>query len=55
MYDNKQHKIILIFVALFSLIAVGTSGYMVLEGMDLLDALYMTVDWPDCAGYKKAG
>ncbi len=53
MHDNKQQRISLIFIALFFLIAVGTSGYMVLEGMDLLDALYMTIITISTVGYRE--
>lgn len=51
MHLLKQLKISI--AALLFLIAVGTSGYMLLEGWRFLDALYMTIITISTVGYRE--
>jgi len=40
---NSSHRLALAMVALCALTSLGTSGYVLIEGMSPIDALYMTV------------
>ena len=42
-YDSSSYKLSIAMVAMLILLVGGTIGFMVLESMDYLDALYMTV------------
>jgi len=42
-YDSSTYKLSFALVSLLVLLVGGTIGFMVLESMDYLDALYMTV------------
>jgi voltage-gated potassium channel len=48
--DNTRHLLISIILAL-TIIVVGTSGYMIIEGWGVEDALYMTVITVSTVGY----
>ncbi|MDY6827591.1 MAG: potassium channel protein [Bacillota bacterium] len=50
---KAQDKVLLMFLLLFVLIFGGTSGYMVVEGMAFLDALYMTVITISTVGFRE--
>ncbi len=41
--DEVRKKIILILALIRSIIAVGTAGYIGIEGWNFIDSLYMTV------------
>ena len=53
MRKNSYQKITAIFIALFLLITTGTTGYMILEGIPFLDALYMTIITISTVGYRE--
>ncbi len=40
---DLERRIVVLLVALVGVLAVGTLGYMLIEGWSGLDALYMTV------------
>jgi voltage-gated potassium channel len=48
-----QKKFILILVLLFGVLIYGTLGYMIIEKMQFLDALFMTVITLATVGYKE--
>lgn len=53
MQKEKNYRIAAISTALFLLIAIGVAGYMYLEDMTFLDALYMTVITVSTVGFKE--
>ena len=48
--NSTKHIAMAIFFS-FVIIAIGTGGYMLIEGWNLLDALYMTVITYSTVGY----
>jgi len=51
---NLMHrKFILILLLLIGVLAFGTIGYMIIEDMEFLDALYMTVITLATVGFKE--
>lgn len=48
-----QKKIFFILFLIFSVVIYGTAGYMLIEKMNLLDALYMTVITLATVGYRE--
>jgi voltage-gated potassium channel len=50
--ERTRHLIIAILLS-FVIIAIGTGGYMLLEGWPLIDALYMTVITMSTVGYSE--
>ena len=50
---DSTFKLLISFSLLFLIISLGTVGYMMLEGWDLLDALYMTVITIATVGYSE--
>jgi voltage-gated potassium channel len=50
--ENTKHLITGVIMALF-IILFGTAGYMVIEGWNLLDALYMTIITVSTVGYSE--
>ena len=48
--NSIRHLIFSVFIILF-IITLGITGYMTIEGWDLLDALYMTVITLSTVGY----
>ena len=48
---NIQQRILVLLVALVSLLALGTAGYMLIEGWSAFDGLYMTVITVATVGY----
>jgi len=50
--DNTRHLFISIILAL-SIILIGTIGYMMIEGWNFFDALYMTVITVSTVGYRE--
>ncbi len=48
-----QKKLFFILFLIFSVVIYGTAGYMLIEKMNLLDALYMTVITLATVGYKE--
>jgi voltage-gated potassium channel len=46
-------KILLLMALIVSIFAIGTGGYMILEGASLLDGLYMTVITLASVGYRE--
>lgn len=53
MRDDRHLKVLAVSLALAVLLVVGTSGYMFLEEMTFLDALYMTVITVSTVGFKE--
>ena len=54
--DNKdKKKLFIIITLLFSLISIGTIGYMTLIGVSFVDALYMTIITISTVGYGEVG
>lgn len=53
MRDDRHLKVLAVSLALVVLLVVGTSGYMFLEEMTFLDALYMTVITVSTVGFKE--
>ncbi len=49
---SAKHLIVSILLTLF-LVSSGTAGYMIIEGWDILDALYMTVITMGTVGYDE--
>jgi voltage-gated potassium channel len=50
-----RRRLVTGFVILAALIALGTVGYVLLEGWSVLDALYMTVITITTVGYREVG
>lgn len=50
---SVRKKILFIFLLLFGVLLFGTLGYMILEGMNFIDALYMTVITIATVGFKE--
>lgn len=50
---KAQNKVLLMFLLLFVLLFGGTLGYMIVEGMAFLDALYMTVITISTVGFRE--
>jgi len=51
---NLLHsKFIFIFVLLVIMLGIGTTGYMIIEDMNFIDALYMTVITLATVGFKE--
>ena len=48
---DRTKILIISFVLFFGLLALGVSGYMVIEGWPFMDALYMTVITIATVGY----
>ncbi|MDO9565185.1 MAG: potassium channel protein [Candidatus Desulfaltia sp.] len=48
--DSAKHLIISVLLT-FLIVAIGTTGYMIIEGWDIFDALYMTVITITSVGY----
>ena len=48
--DRTTNLIIVVLLAVF-LVALGTAGYMLIEGWSILDSLYMTVITLSTIGY----
>ena len=48
-----RKKIFLIMGLIIMIIAIGTAGYMVIEGWSLLDSVYMTVTTLTTVGYRE--
>ena len=48
--DRTAHLVIVVVLTVF-LVGLGTTGYMVIEGWDVLDSLYMTVITLSTIGY----
>jgi voltage-gated potassium channel len=48
-----RNKIFLILGLIILIIAIGTAGYMVIEGWGLLDSVYMTVTTLTTVGYRE--
>lgn len=48
-----QPKIVLVILLLFVLVVGGTVGYMILEGMNFIDGLYMTVITISTVGFRE--
>ncbi len=53
MEKEKNYRIAAITTALFLLIATGVAGYMHMEDMSFLDALYMTIITVSTVGFKE--
>ncbi len=51
--DNLRQNLITISIILFLLLSIGISGYMLIEGWGLLDALYMTIISFSTVGFKE--
>lgn len=51
--EKLRKKLIIALVILAAVVFTGTAGYMVIEGWDLLDALYMTVITLSSVGYRE--
>ena len=49
--SRYPNRLILAFMSFLALIAIGTSGYHWLEGMDIVDSLYMTVITVSTVGF----
>lgn len=50
--DSTRHLIFSVFLIVF-IIILGVTGYMTIEGWNLLDALYMTVETLTTVGYNE--
>lgn len=50
--DSTRHLIFSVFLIVF-IIILGVTGYMMIEGWNLLDALYMTVETLTTVGYNE--
>ena len=50
--DSTKHLTVSVLLT-FLIIGFGTTGYMVIEGWDILDALYMTVITMGTVGYRE--
>ena len=48
--DSNRHLILSLLLAFF-IIVLGTTGYVIIEGWDLLDAVYMTIITLATVGY----
>ena len=48
-----REKLLLAFLLIFFVISFGTLGYMLIEGWNLLDSLYMTIITLASVGYKE--
>ena len=48
---NNPKRLLIAVVSLFAILVTGTAGYIVIEGWNLLDALYMTVITLTTVGY----
>lgn len=51
--DNLRQNLITVSIILFLLLSIGISGYMLIEGWGLLDALYMTIISFSTVGFKE--
>lgn len=52
--NSIKHLLLSVFIALF-IVVLGTTGYMVIEGWNVLDSLYMTVITLSTVGYDEVG
>lgn len=50
---KPRRQLVLVGVILFLVVAMGTFGYMVIEGWSLGDALFMTVTTLTTVGYRE--
>jgi voltage-gated potassium channel len=50
---DTSKKLILVAALILAMVTVGTGGYMILEGWNFLDALYMTVTTLTTVGYRE--
>jgi voltage-gated potassium channel len=48
-----KHKLFLAAGLIFFTVAFGTTGYMVIEGWDFLDSIYMTITTLTTVGYRE--
>jgi len=48
---NRAHHLIIVSILMILVIAIGTAGYMAIEGWDLTDSLYMAVITLTTVGY----
>ena len=55
LYSPGARKIVKGLTILLGILAVGTAGYILIEGWGLLDALYMTVITIATVGYREVG
>lgn len=51
--DELRKKLIQVLLLIFLIITFGTVGYMVIEGWNLLDSVYMTVTTLTTVGYRE--
>jgi len=55
-FQEASSRTIKIGIALLlSILFIGTTGYQLIEGMDLIDSLYMTVITISTVGFKEVG
>ena len=51
--DELRKKLIQVLLLIFLIITFGTAGYMLIEGWNLLDSVYMTVTTLTTVGYRE--
>jgi len=51
----QRHRFILGIAAIAALVFIGTTGYMLIEGWDFSDAIYMTIITLGTVGYREMG
>jgi voltage-gated potassium channel len=52
-YRNSKSRFLTAVILLLSLIFIGTAGYIIIENINLLDSLYMTVITMSTVGFKE--
>jgi voltage-gated potassium channel len=52
---KDKRKLVTLFFLLFAVVIVGISGYMLLLGVNFIDALYMTVITISTVGFAEVG
>ncbi|MFC1961546.1 ion channel [Chloroflexota bacterium] len=50
---TPRERIIRVFVILFTVVATGVLGYMIIEGLSFFDALFMTIITLSTVGYNE--